>query len=300
MKSSARRRVAIGVVSVLIAAILASCSTPVGQTPAATNFRFQANRVKVVNHNDTFLYGNRDEPFVYNLWFRVKVGVPNSAQVGLVGSRDNAIDDLGDGESKALVGAQQATVDYNDVQLMDVGDLLNTNNHLEIVGTWTWAMDEDDISVGGVADDTLTVMRNALNATVAAGSIPTDTNALVGQILGDFGTAFNLIAGALFSSIPGLPDDTIGSRFYIGVGAKGTLSDIIDATVPDSVFPTVQIPVVSVPPDIGGGQIFSLGQNRSYVGETFDQGDGRHDYDVHDDQHRHPARNLRSPRSAPR
>ena len=112
------------------------------------------------------------------------------------------------------------------------GDLLNPNKNLEIVGTWTWAMDADDVGVAGVMGNVQNVVRNALNTIVASGNVPEDPNVLVAALLGDFGDAFNLIAGALFSSIPGIPDDAVGSRFYIGVGAKGALSNIVDAAVP--------------------------------------------------------------------
>lgn len=264
------------------AIVAAACAPPSsgGGGAVLPDFRFTANKVTVVEHNDTFLYGQRDEPFVVNLWFRVKVGEPNSAQVGIVGDRGTAYDDLGNGESLALSGARQAAVNFNDVKLLDVVDLLNTNNHLEIVGTWTWAMEADDVGVTGVMNSTLDVVRNALNTIVANGSVPEDPNALVAALLGDFGDAFNLIAGALFSSIPGIPDDAVGSRFYIGVGSKGALSSIVDAAVPNNVFPSVAIPIVSVPPDIDGGQIFSLGHNNGFTGEVFSSGDGRHDYDV--------------------
>lgn len=266
-----------------LALVAGACTTPGsggGGGGGLPDFRFTANKVTVVEHNDTFLYGQRDEVFAVNLWFRVKVGKANSAQVGVVGDRSKAFDDLGNGESHPFTPAQQATANFNDVELLDAGDLLNPSKNLEIVGTWTWAMEADDVGVDGVMTNVVDKVRNALNMIVANGSVPEDPNQLVAALLGDFGSAFNLVAGALFSSIPGIPDDAVGSRFYIGVGAKGALSSIIDAAVPNNVFPSVAIPIVSVPPDIEGGQIFSLGHNNSFTGEVFQSGDGRHDYDV--------------------
>ena len=265
---------------VTVAMLATGCATGSGAAPAGATFKFRANKVTVVNHNDSFFYGVRDETFTYQLWFRVKVGVANSAQVGLVGDRSNAFNDLGDGQSHVNVGAEQAEVNFAGVQMVDVVDLLNPATPLEVVGTWTWAMDKDDVSVAGVAFSTLNVIRNALNATVAAGTLPTDGNALVSQIFGDFGSAFNLIAGALFASIPGIPDDPIGSRFYVGIPATGTLSTIVDAAVIGLQFPSVAIPIVSVPPDINGGKIFSLGHNSTFTNQVMDQGNGRHDYDI--------------------
>jgi hypothetical protein len=239
----------------------------------------RTNSITVVNHNDTFIYGNRDEPFVYNLAFRVKVGEPNSAQAWVVGDRGVAVNGLGDGETQVLAANQKAAVDFNGVKLLDVGDLLNSSNHMEIVGTWTWAMERDDVTVGPMAETVATVLKNTLNTVLAAGSLPSDATQIVASILGDFGTAFNLIAGALFDSIPGIPDDAVGSRFYIGLGTKGTLGGIIDSTVGNVPFPTVAIPIVSVPPDITGGHIFSLGHDYTFNGEVM-EGNGRHDYQV--------------------
>ena len=261
-----------------LSTVVAACTPPA--VPSGTNFRFTANKVSVVNHNDTFLYGNRDEAFVQNLWFRVRVNDPNSAQVGISGSRSVAYNDLGDGETRALPTAEQGTVGFNNVKLLDVADLLNPSNKLEVVGTWTWAMEKDDVSVSGVQSDALDVLENALNTFVAAGQVPADANQLVSVLLGDFGDAFNLIAGSLFSSIPGIPDDSLGSRFYIGIGAKGALSSIVDAAVGSVSFPQVAIPVVSIPPDIEGGAIFSLGHNNSFGSQQFSSGGGRHDYDL--------------------
>ncbi len=275
------RRVASMLVGPLVLAVLAiSCSTPPGVPVAGSSFRFRANKVTVVNHNDSFLYGVRDEPFVYNLWFRVKVGVPGSAQVGLAGGRGNAFNDLGDGQSHVLTGGETAEVNFDNVQLLDVLDLVNPSNGLEIVGTWTWAMEQDDVSVAGVANDTLGVVKNALNATVAAGTVPSDPNVLVSQLFGDIGDALSLIAGALFGSIPGIPDDAIGSNFYVGVASTGSLGTIVDAAASSLSIPNVAIPIVTVPPDINGGKLFSLGQNQEFLGQQFSSGGARHDYDL--------------------
>jgi hypothetical protein len=275
-----RRLASLLAVSVVAAMIAVSCSSAPGVPAPTSSFKFRANKVTVVNHNDSFFYGTRDEPFVYNLWFRAKVGVPGSAQVGLVGNRGNAFNDLGDGQSHVLVGGETAEVNFNNVQLLDVLDLVNPANGIEVVGSWTWAMEQDDVGVSGVANDTLQVVKNALNATVAAGSGPSDPNVLVGQLFTSFGQAFNLIAGALFASIPGIPDDAIGSNFYVGVAAKGSLATIIDAATSTLSFPSVAIPIVSVPPDINGGKIFALGENKTFTDQEFSSGGARHDYDL--------------------
>ncbi len=282
MTRHVRVRRAFGALTIPIVAALiaASCSTPPGVPVTGSSFKFRANKVTVVNHNDTFVYGTSDEAFLYQLWFRVKVGQPNSAQVGLVGDRANATGSLGDGQSQALVGGQQAEVNFSNVQLLDVLDTVNPANAIEVVGSWTWAMEKDDVSVAGVANDVLPVLKNALNSTVAAGALPTDANALVGQVFGDFGSAFSLIAGALFASIPGIPDDGVGSNFYVGIAAKGTLAAAVNAAAGSLAFPAVDIPVVSVPPNINGGKIFALDMGTDLNNQVFSQGGARHDYNL--------------------
>ena len=234
LRSTRVRRLA-GVAAVLgvLALLSTACttpSTPNPNQPGGSSFTFRATRAEVVSHNDSFLQGTRDEPFVYNVWFRVKLGVPNSAQVGVAGSRDSASMSLGNGESRYLFSdAEQGAVRFDNVRLVDAGDLLNPQNHLEVVGSWTWAMEEDNISVKGLTDKTAQILKNTLNSTLATMSLPSDTGALVSQIMGSIPQAFLFFAGAAFASIPGLSDDVVGSNIYAGVGATGTLASVLDA-----------------------------------------------------------------------
>ncbi|HKY13560.1 MAG TPA: PKD domain-containing protein [Microthrixaceae bacterium] len=274
-------RIRVGVLALAAFALLAAACTSGGGAPTGGhNFKFRATKVSVVNHNDSFLYGTRDEVYALNVWFRVKYNQPGSAQVGIAGHRDHAFDDLGDGQSLVYTGNQMAEVNFPGVQLYDVLDLINPSNHLELVGVWTWAMDQDDVSVTGVANDLLPILKGALDATVAAAVMPTDANFLVDIVFDDVWNALSLVAGALFGSIPGIPDDPIGSRVYVGIGAGGTLSQIMDAATSGVNIPELAIPIVTVPPDIDGGRIFSLGHNSIFGGEVMDQGEGRHDYEV--------------------
>ncbi len=218
LRRSRPRRI-LGVVAALGAFALlgAACSTSPPQ-PGGSSFTFRATKAEVVSHNDAFLQGTRDEPFAYNIWFRVKLGVPGSAQAGVAGSRDSASMSLGNGESRYLFSdAEQGAVRFDGVKLLDIGDLLNPQNNLEIVGSWTWAMEEDNISVKGLADKSAQILKNALNATLAPMTLPSDLNDLVSQILGSIPQALLFFAGAAFASIPGLTDDVVGSNVYAGV-----------------------------------------------------------------------------------
>lgn len=291
--SQKRRPGLAGLVALLgvMAVVGAACSTPPtgpgGGGPGGGSWTFRATKVQVVSHNDAFLQGTRDEPFVYNVWFRVKLGVPGSAEVGVAGSRDAATMSLGDGEGRYLFSeTEQGAVRFDNVRNFDIGDLLNPQNHLEVVGVWSWAMEEDNISVRGLVDKSAGILKTALNNTLAPMSLPSDTNALVSQIMGSIPQPFLFFAGAALASIPGLTDDVVGSNVYAGIGAGGTLASVLDAATADVKLPFIEIPVVGIPPDIGlnpggGGHIFSLAQGRTFAGEDFSQwNSGHHRYDI--------------------
>lgn len=283
--SGSARRVVGGLVAVAALAVVSAACAPAPTPPAGTpiqDVRFRATEVSVVNHNDEFIYGTKDEPFVLNIWFRVKVGVPNSAQTGVVGDRANAFptDALGDGFTSSLAPNQQAQVDFNDVQALDVPDLLNPTNGFEVIGVWSWAMEKDDVTVTPIATDAADKLKTVLNAVVASGSVPSDGAVLAEQIFGSTTEALGDLANYLFSSIPGIPDDAVGSRIYVGLGARGALAAIMDAALAGSSFDPVEIPVVTVPPDINGGSIFTIG-DRSFNDQQFSSTEnGRHDYDL--------------------
>ena len=89
------------------------------------------------------------------------------------------------------------------------------------------------------------------------------------------GTPFNLIV----SNLPcfGTCDDVLGGGLYVGVGATGTLAGIIDTALASVSIPTFEIPLVSVPPDIQGGGIYSMSGVKNFS-QVFDGADGRHTY----------------------
>ena len=164
--------------------------------------------------------------------------------------------------------------------VLDVADLLNSNNHLEIAGVWAWAMAADALGVSGLATTAGDAIKTALNSTLAAGSLPSDPNAIVNSILGVLGgNFFSLLGSGLASIVPFLGDDAIGSRMYIGLGVTGTLQGIIDASVGTASFPSLALPLVSDPPDIDGGAIFSLG-SKTFSNQVMTNGgvQGKHTY----------------------
>jgi hypothetical protein len=70
----------------------------------------------------------------------------------------------------------------------------------------------------------------------------------------------------------------MGSRMYLGLGVRGGLKSIIDATASTASFPSVDLPIV---PDIDGGAIYSLG-NKSFTNQTMTNAgtQGQHRYNL--------------------
>ena len=160
-------------------------------------------------------------------------------------------------------------------------DLLDANNKLEVVGVYTWASEEDSIGNGVAADTVANLFEDALNATVAAGSLPSDPSLILDLVLNNMLGALGLIGNQLLNiSIPGLGDvgdDVLGGGLYIGIGAKGTLATIIDGATVNTPPITFEIPVVNIVPDITGGGFFTMGGPKNFT-QTFTGDGGQHTY----------------------
>jgi len=245
--------------------LLAACTPPEAPAVPTTNWKFETNTVRVNNSQDKVCVlvcvNTHDEPYSLNIAFRVKVGQPGSAQTFVV--EGNAHNDVGEGQTYTMQGSERARTNFAGVQMVDLLDLA-MGAKLEVVGVWTWAMEEDFIGVNSAANTVADAVKAALNSTVAATSLPSDANQIVSTLLSavGIGGAFTIL-GTTLLRITGLQDDAVGSRMYIGLGVRGDLGNIIDSTVGTVPFPTLAIPAITIPPDIEGGQIFRLGSPAS-------------------------------------
>jgi hypothetical protein len=272
------------VAMIAVAAIAASCAPPDtggGTGPAPESWTFRANQVTINDSQDEVrVFGAcvaipncDDEPYTLNIGFRVKIGAPGSAQAFVVNNRTDA-PSVSEGDTKILTGNEQNAATFNNITPLDVLDLANTNNHLEVIGVYTWASEEDLVGNGVAADAVADLLVDALNATLAAGSLPSDASFIVDLILDNIFGALGLVA----QNIPllGFGDDVLGGALYIGVGATGALASIIDGTIATAPPITFNSPV-TVPPDVVGGGIFSLGGPKTFT-QTFSGADGTHTY----------------------
>jgi hypothetical protein len=239
-----------GVLASLLTAIslLAVACVQPAPTTGWPSFNFKATSVTAIEQTE-FLWAvnTHDEPYLVNIAFRVKIGQPNSAQAWVVNSRAASPEpsvckvghqggfgncDTGDETYNLTTTAQQAQVTFGNVPRFDVVDLLNTNNKLEVLGVWTWAM-EEDIVANLVPGSLASIIQSALNQTLAIGSVPNDPNVLAQLIVDNIGDAIAIGGAALLNALTGflfgLGDDLLSSKMYIYVGSTGTLAGVINA-----------------------------------------------------------------------
>jgi hypothetical protein len=274
-KRSARVALAAIVTTIGLTAMACAAAPSPGAPPSPINWSFKATSMTVNASQDAVydpifhlcisLAGCSDEPYLIHIAFRVRIGQPGSADAWVV--KSDTLPSTSAGQTRTLTGGQQGTVTFNNVQPLDVLDALNSNNKMDIVGTYTWAAEEDVInSLSTGAGAIANIFKTALNNTLAVGTLPNgDTNALVQLILNalfnNIGNPFSLIA----SNIPclGLCDDVLGGSIHIGIGATGTLASLIDTALASVTIPNVAIPLVDVPPDIQGGSIYTMGGTKT-------------------------------------
>jgi len=251
----------------------AACTTPAPYGgPPTGNRTFKAISVTVNHSNDgCFLVcPYNDEPKVVNIGFRAKLGVANSASGFTVQGTNhwNGIFQQGPGEGQSYnyAGAEQAAAVFSGVALPDLADLAQ-GAPIEIAGVWAWKVEDDGILAANVNDIAAAIVPAivaALNQTVAIASVPQDSNQIVNAIIGAIGNLgffnlFSTVFTGLLNNLNISSDDVVGSAMYVGIGSSGTLASIIDGVTGSVAFPSVAIPTLVVPPDIGGGAIFSLG-----------------------------------------
>ena len=278
------RSLTAGIVAVVAVMALAASCAPAA-APAGESWTFKANSVKINDSQDELrdpIFGAciaipncEDEPYALQIGFRVKVGVANSAQVFVVNNRTDA-PSVGEGSTRVLTGNQQNAATFANVRPLSLIDLFNSANKLEVVGAYTWASEEDLVGNGVAADGVAGVLKDALNATIAKGTLPSDASLILDLILDNIVGALGLLA----QNVPllGFGDDVLGGSLFLGIGAKGDLANIIDSAIAAIPPFTFAIPVLTLPPDIDGSQIATFGGAKTFT-QQYAGADGRHTYE---------------------
>ncbi len=276
------RRLAVAIATLAVVGLAAACVPP--PPPATESWTFRATQVTINDSQDEVrdpLFGLclvipncDDEPYTLNIGFRVKVGQPNSAQTFVVNNRTDA-PSVGEGSTATLTGSQQNAVTFTNVRPLDVVDLLNPANKLEVMGVYTWASEEDWVGNGVAADSVASLLRSGLNATVATGTLPSDASLILDLVLDDILGALGILA----QNIPlfGLGDDVLDGALYVGLAAKGTLSEVIDGVIPTTPPLTFNIPVLDLPPNIVGSGYFTTRNPKEFT-QSFSGWGGTHTY----------------------
>ncbi len=288
MKRTSRFRLLTVAILSAFGLLAAACAPPAtGGGPAPVDWSFKGTSMTVSNVQDEvcvlFCVNTSDEPYLITVAFRVAIGAPGSAQSWVV--KGSTLPSTSAGQSRTLTGGQQGKVNFPGIAPLDVIDALNPSNKMEIVGTYTWAAEEDlidSLSVGanGVAD----IFEDALNDVVASADLPTsDPEALIELVLdllfNNIGSAFKII----LSNIPclGLCDDVLGGRVYVGLGATGVLGDTINGLLGGFAVPSITlVGDNSVPPNIQGGGLYTLSSPKGFNNQSFIGADGHHKYNL--------------------
>lgn len=279
-----RSRLALAVAILSVMGLAAACAP---QPPSNESWTFRANSVTVNDSQDEVrglfgeciplevLNGCKDEPYTLNIGFRVKIGAAGSASTEVVNNRTDAPENIPAGSTVTLTGNQQNAITWNNIKPLDVVDLASSSNKLEVVGVYSWASEEDFVGNGLAADSVANILEDALNSTLAAGTLPNDVNDILAMILDHIGDAL----GVLVQNIPllGLGDDVLGGALYLGIGAKGGLADIINDATASTPPITLAIPLVELPPDIVGGGFFTFKNSTNFT-QSFSGAGGQHTY----------------------
>ncbi len=278
------RSLTAGIVAVVAVMALAASCAPAA-APEGESWTFKANSVKINDSQDELrdpFFGAciaipncDDEPEPLQIGFRVKVGVPNSAQTFVVNNRGDA-PSVGEGSTRVLTGNQQNAATFANVKPLSLIDLFNSANHLEVVGAYTWASEVDLVGNGVAADGVAGVLKDALNATIAKGSLPADASFILDLILDNIVGALGLLA----QNVPlfGFGDDVLGGSLFLGIGAKGDLANIINSAIGSTPPLTFNIPLLDLPPDIVGSQITTFGGAKTFTQQYSGSG-GTHTYE---------------------
>lgn len=273
VKTRSNRKWFAGIISIVAVISLTAACVP--EPPAGETWTFRAKSVRIDDMQDLYVpfLNTGDEPYLINIGFRVKLNQANSAQAWVINTNNTAPQQVSEGSTRNLTGNQQAAVNFTGVQSLDVLDLLNESNRLEVVGVYTWAVEEDQVSatLATAANSTATLLRNVLNDTVAKMEIPSDLSGLLGMLTSNIGPALGIALG----NVPlfGLGDDVLGGSMHIGVAVRGTAADIVGGSIGSTPFPSIDIPA-EVPPAIQGGTFFVTSGGTKNFSQTYSGSSG--------------------------
>lgn len=259
-----------------VVAIVASC-TPSG--PGSYDWKVEGTKLTINNVQDGGLYGNEDEAYLIQIAWRVNIDRPGSAHVWVVNAREHAKTGVGPGDERYLSGGSSATAVFYDVPVIGMQGLATPGNTMQVFGTYTWAVERDDVGVGNGADAIADILEQLLNMTLGGAGLPQDANAIFDFVFDNLGNVFNILLSNL--QLLGLRDDILGGAVYAGIGAVGTLGQIVGEASAGVAFPSINLlGDNAVPPSIQGGGFFTPNGPRSFQ-QGFNGAGGSHTYEIY-------------------
>jgi hypothetical protein len=216
----------------LMAALIGAACTPNG--PAPTEWKVSGQSITV--HDDEDNDGG-DEPYIMQLGFRSKLGVPGSSSTSFASQcytgKVPAANAAPNGTT-LQIPAGAADIKLPNVQNLDIGDLALGTAPFEIIGTLTFVAERDGIFGGCAVSDALStalgpVLRDALELLIANSATPPTTEELIQLIVDNLGNFLGALGSMIGAVIEGLgnPDDIIGIAAQIHLPTTGALTDLI-------------------------------------------------------------------------
>jgi hypothetical protein len=287
------------VVVLVLGAAMASCS-PAGPVPNS-DFSFRASKVTATSQTEfyetqgcAYLISNcYDEPYLVQVWFRVRYGVADSAQTGVVSSRSASPEPTvcatlsqppcpAGSEAEVLAagaGKSGAQVTFPGVARMSLADYL-AGAPLEIVGTWTWAMEEDWVGTP-LPTVIAPVLEKMLNDYVASAAPPEDPSETSQDFIDRLTEAVEdneELIDAVNDFLGTVGDDSLGSRIYAFVASSGGLATTLDLAAYDYTQLNLEMESLGIP-DVTAVSIRST-DAKTFASEAYQGAGGRHLYDM--------------------
>jgi hypothetical protein len=221
-------------VALSVALVAGACAPP----PAPTDWKVTPVSVTVHDGEDN---DGGDEPYLIQVGFRSKVGVPDSSQASISSQcyrNKLPANNAAPNGTTVQIPAGSADVVFPGVLNLDLADLAMGSTPFEVIGTLSFVMERDGIFGGCAVSDALRsallgVLEDALDLLIANAPVPPSTEELIDLLianLGDFVAAAGSLIGAVIEGL-GNPDDIIGVGAQIHLPTKGGLTDLVNGAL---------------------------------------------------------------------
>lgn len=230
-----RSYVGLATLLVCVALVGAACAP---SAPPPTEWKVKP--VSITVHDDEDNDGG-DEPYVIQVGFRSKVGVPGSSATSIASqcySGALPAPNAAPNGTTITIPPGSADISFSGAQTLDIVDLAANTAPFEVLGTLTFVMERDGIFEGCAMSDLfnnalLGVVRDALNLLIANSPTPPSTEELINLLvanLEDFIYAAGSLIGAVLEGL-GNPDDVIGVAAQIHLPTRGGLTDLVNTAL---------------------------------------------------------------------